>query len=46
MTPQLVALARREAQTINLEDPALVLPQHELLAFRVDRPRDNRSDIS
>ncbi len=46
LTPQLVALARREARTINLEDPALALPQHELLAFRVGQLRDQRSDIS
>lgn len=46
MTPQLVALARREARTIALEDPELALPQHELLAYRVNRLRDRRSDIS
>ncbi len=46
MSPQLVALARREARTINAEDPALELPQHELLARRVERLRDERSDIS
>ncbi|MCY4526678.1 MAG: helicase-related protein [Anaerolineaceae bacterium] len=46
LTPQLVALARREARTINLEDPALALPQHELLAFRVRQLRDKRSDVS
>ncbi len=46
LTPELVALARREARTIVLEDPGLVLPQHELLAFRVNRLRDRRSDVS
>ncbi|MCY4022594.1 MAG: ATP-dependent DNA helicase RecG [Anaerolineaceae bacterium] len=46
LTPQLVALARREARTIALEDPGLALPEHELLAFRVNRLRDRRSDVS
>ena len=46
ISPQLVALAQREARTINAEDPALALPQHELLARRVSRLRDVRSDIS
>ena len=46
LTPDLVALARREARTIVLEDPGLALPQHELLAFRVNRLRDRRSDVS
>ena len=46
ISPQLVALAQREARTINAEDPALALPQHELLARRVSRLRDARSDIS
>ena len=46
LTPGLVALARREARTIALEDPGLALPQHELLAFRVNRLRDRRSDVS
>ena len=46
ISPQLVALAQREARTINAEDPTLALPQHELLARRVSRLRDARSDIS
>ena len=46
MTPQLVEMARREARTLALEDPALALPQHELLSFRVNRLRDRRSDVS
>ena len=46
ISPQLVALAQREARTINAEDPALALPKHELLARRVSRLRDARSDIS
>lgn len=46
MSPQLVTLARREARTINAEDPALEMAQHELLAQRVALLRDARSDIS
>ena len=46
MSPQLVALAQREARTINVEDPGLTVPQHHLLAMRVARLRDERSDLS
>lgn len=46
ISPRLVTLAQREARTIHLEDPELTLPQHELLARRVSRLRDARSDVS
>ena len=46
MTPELVALAQREARTIHAEDPDLSLPEHELLARRVSAVRDARSDLS
>ena len=46
MSPQLVALAQREARTIDVEDPGLQSPQHQLLATKVARLRDERSDVS
>jgi ATP-dependent DNA helicase RecG len=46
VTPELVALAQREARTIYEEDPDLSLEQHRLLAQRVQLLQDERSDVS
>ncbi|MDX2159717.1 MAG: ATP-dependent DNA helicase RecG [bacterium] len=46
MTPELVELAQREARTLYEEDPDLALPQHRLLAQRVEMLKDERTDIS
>lgn len=46
MDPQLVELAQREARTIYAEDPGLSLPDHVLLARRVQAFLDERADIS
>ncbi|MBZ0297768.1 MAG: ATP-dependent DNA helicase RecG, partial [Anaerolineae bacterium] len=46
VTPDLVALAQREARTIYEEDPYLQQPQHNLLAQRVQIMQDERSDVS
>jgi ATP-dependent DNA helicase RecG len=46
VTPELVALAQREARTIYEEDPDLSLEQHRLLAQRVQMLQDERSDVS
>lgn len=46
MSPELVALAQREARTIYEEDADLTLPKHRLLNERVAILTDERSDIS
>jgi ATP-dependent DNA helicase RecG len=46
VTPELVALAQREARTIYEEDPYLSQEQHRLLAQRVQLLQDERSDVS
>jgi ATP-dependent DNA helicase RecG len=46
ITPELVELAQREARTIYAEDPTLAMPQHRLLAQRVQMLIDERSDLS
>ncbi|MDX1992661.1 MAG: helicase-related protein, partial [bacterium] len=46
MTPDLVALAQREARTIYEEDPYLQQAQHRLLAERVAMLYNERSDLS
>lgn len=46
MTPQLVALAQREARTIYEEDPYLEHPSHRLLAQRVAQLYRSESDLS
>jgi ATP-dependent DNA helicase RecG len=46
MSPELVALAQREARTIYEEDPELMLDEHRLLHERVSMLADERSDIS
>jgi ATP-dependent DNA helicase RecG len=46
VTPELVALAQREARTIYEEDPDLSQEQHRLLAQRVQLLQDERSDVS
>lgn len=46
VTPDLVALAQREARTIYEEDPYLQNPEHSLLAQRVQIMQDERSDVS
>ncbi|GEM_PF-31952 len=46
MSPELVALAQREARTIYEEDIDLTLPEHRLLAQRVHMLKDERADVS
>jgi ATP-dependent DNA helicase RecG len=46
ITPELAALAQREARTIYEEDPDLSQDQHRLLAQRVQIMKDERSDVS
>jgi ATP-dependent DNA helicase RecG len=46
VTPELTALAQREARTLYEEDPYLQDPAHLLLAQRVTMVRDEDSDIS
>ncbi|MEZ4667372.1 MAG: ATP-dependent DNA helicase RecG [Anaerolineae bacterium] len=46
MTPQLVSLAQREARTIYEEDPHLEMPEHRLLAQRVNMLHNEHSDVS
>lgn len=46
MDARLVALAQQEARTLYAEDPELILPEHALLAQRVERLKDDRSDLS
>ncbi len=45
-TPDLVAMAQREARTIYEEDPYLGLSEHYLLAQRVDMLYNEDSDVS
>lgn len=46
MMPSLVELAQREARTLFAEDPNLTLPEHDLLAQRVNMLYNPNSDIS
>jgi ATP-dependent DNA helicase RecG len=46
MTPSLVELAQREARTLFEEDPDLRLPEHQLLAKRVQMLYNPDSDVS
>lgn len=46
MMPSLVELAQREARTLFAEDPSLVLPEHHLLAQRVQMLYNPDSDVS
>ncbi len=46
MNPHLVALAQQEARTLYAEDPALTMPEHHLLAQRVQALVNRRADIS
>ncbi len=46
MTPELVELAQREARTLYEEDPDFKLPEHRLLAQRVEMLKDERTDVS
>ncbi len=46
MSPDLVALAQREARTLYAEDPSLMQPQHQLLRQRVDMLYNPDSDFS
>lgn len=46
MMPALVELAQREARTLFAEDPTLILPEHRLLAQRVQMLYNPESDIS
>lgn len=46
MTPEIVALAQREARTIFEEDPYLQRPEHQLLRQRVMMLYNDESDIS
>lgn len=46
MKPELVELAQREARTIFEDDPELTMPDHRLLAERIQQLQDARSDVS
>lgn len=46
VTPELVSMAQREAQTIFTEDPFLELPQHHLLRQRVLMLAQDKGDVS
>jgi len=46
MTPDLVALAQREARTLYAEDPDLQQPEHRLLAEQMGLQHDAEGDIS
>lgn len=46
MSPELVALAQREARTLYEEDPELLREEHRLLRERVAQLRNDRSDLS
>jgi ATP-dependent DNA helicase RecG len=46
ITPELVSMAQREAQTIFAEDPFLELPQHHLLKQRVQMLTQDKGDVS
>lgn len=46
MSPELVALAQQEARTIYADDPYLQLPDHALLAQRVQMLHNEDGDIS
>ncbi len=46
LSPELLAEAQREARTIYEEDPELALPQHQLLAGRVQARLRETTDIS
>jgi len=45
-TPELVALAQREARTLHAEDPDLSQPEHRLLAERIAMWRAAATDLS
>ncbi len=45
-SPELVALAQREARTLHAEDPDLSLPEHRLLAERIAMWRAATADLS
>lgn len=46
MSPDLVELARQEARTLYEEDPELQLPEHQLLAERINMLYDDSGDVS
>lgn len=46
ISPELVELAQRESRTIYAEDPKLQMPEHRLLAQRVQMLFDERADMS
>ncbi len=46
MSPELVELAQREARTVYTEDPALDLPEHQLLADCVKQLQADSGDVS
>jgi len=46
LTPELVALAQREARTLHAEDPDLSQPEHRLLAERIAMWRAAATDLS
>ncbi len=46
MSPELVELAQREARTLYEEDPDLQLPEHQLLAERINMLYDDSGDVS
>ncbi|MEL7672620.1 MAG: ATP-dependent DNA helicase RecG [Chloroflexota bacterium] len=46
VNPRLVELAQREARTIYAEDPDLLAPEHQFLAWRVSALLDQRADVS
>jgi hypothetical protein len=46
MKPELVELAQKEARTLYEEDPDLHLPEHQLLANRINQLYNTSGDVS